>query len=175
MLAFGGMLAEGFLLGFAFLTVSKSISNSTSGKVKDYLRISTVGVITLFVSFFANPSAGSYVPFGVLSASFFVFGTYLFFAGIYSSAISIASDIRIRETIRTSLLDKSELLDNIGLADINRELERDTKHLVKKHEENHRNETGIESATSDVDMKNYLDEVIAELRRVNKSKFSNDD
>jgi hypothetical protein len=153
---------------------SKGIENSTRGKINDYLRISAVGVVILFVSFFANPSAGSYVPFGVLSASFFVFGAYLYFAGIYSSAISIASDVRIRETIRTSLLDKSKLLDNIGQADINRELEKETKDMLKKHEESMRHETGIESAISDFDMKNYLNEVMAELRKARQLKSSNE-
>ena len=90
MMAFGGMLAEGFLLGFAFITISKSVRNVTRSKLTDYLRISAIGVVMLFICFFANPSAGSYLPFGVFSASFFAFGAYLFFSGIYSSAISIA-------------------------------------------------------------------------------------
>ena len=108
------------------------------------------GVAILFVSFFANPSAGSYLPFGVLSASFFGYGAYLFFSGIYSSASSISSDSILRQTIRKSLLDQSKLLDNIGLADINREMEA----IIKKHRETMKQETGIESSISEVEMKN---------------------
>ena len=123
----------------------------------------------LFVSFFANPSAGSYLPFGVLSASFFGFGAYLFFSGIYSSASSISSDSRLRQTIRKSLLDQSKLLDNIGLADINREMEA----IIKKHRETMKQETGIESSISEVEMKNYVQEVLVELRKDRERKSSN--
>jgi hypothetical protein len=135
MMAFGGLLVEGFLLSLAFIFVSKSIQIRINSKLKDYLRISATGVAILFVSFFANPSAGSYLPFGVLSSSFLAFGAYLFFLGIYSSAISISSDVRLRQTIRRSLLDQSKLLDNIGMADINRELEKQTEDMIKKHYE----------------------------------------
>jgi hypothetical protein len=77
-------------------------------KINHYLGISAKGVAILFVCFFAKPSAGSYFPFVVLSAGFVA---YLFFSGIYSSASSIASDSKLRQTIRSSLLDKSNLLD----------------------------------------------------------------
>ena len=77
-------------------------------KINHYLGISAKGVAILFVCFFAKPSAGSYFPFVVLSAGLVA---YLFFSGIYSSASSIASDSKLRQTIRSSLLDKSNLLD----------------------------------------------------------------
>ncbi len=134
MLAFGGILTEGFLLSFALILVSKNKPVNTNNKLKNYLIISAIGVTILFTSFFANPSAGSYLPFGVNATSFFGFGAYLFFTGIYSSAISIASDVRLRQTVRKSLLDQTRLLDNIGLADINRELERHTEHIIKNHQ-----------------------------------------
>jgi hypothetical protein len=169
MMAFGGILTEGFLLAFAFISISRSIQKGIGNKISDYLGISANGVVILFVSFFANPSAGSYLPFGVLSASFFGFGAYLFFSGIYSSASSISSDSRLRQTIRKSLLDQSKLLDNIGLADINREMEA----IIKKHRETMKQETGIESSISEVEMKNYVQEVIVELRKDRERKSSN--
>ena len=171
MMAFGGILAEGFLLSFTFIIISKSIQIKTHSKLKDYLRISATGVAILFASFFANPSAGSYLPFGVLSASFFGFGAYLFFAGIYSSASSIAFDSRLRQSVRKSLLDQSKLLDNIALAEINRELEKHTGDMLKKHKET-MNEAGIESSISESDMKNYVNEVMAEIQKVKEGKSS---
>lgn len=171
MMAFGGILAEGFLLSFTFIIISKSIQIKIHSKLKDYLRISATGVAILFASFFANPSAGSYLPFGVLSASFFGFGAYLFFAGIYSSASSIAFDSRLRQSVRKSLLDQSKLLDNIALAEINRELEKHTGDMLKKHKET-MNEAGIEFSISESDMKNYVNEVMAEIQKVKEGKSS---
>jgi hypothetical protein len=173
MMAFGGILVEGFLLSFAFITISKSIQTRTQSKLRDYLHISAIGVAILFVSFFANPSEGSYLPFGVIAGSFFAFGAYLFFSGIYSSAISIASDLRLRQTIRTSLLDRSKLLDNIGMADINRELEKQTEDMIKKYEETMEKETGIQSSISEVEAKNYVKDVLAEIQKGREGRPSN--
>jgi hypothetical protein len=174
MLAFGGILTEGFLLSFTFILISNNIQANIDSKLKDNLRIAAIGVAILFASFFANPSAGSYLPFGVLSASFFAFGAYLFFAGIYSSAISISSDSRLRQTVRKSILDQSKLLDNIGLADINRELEKHTDYMLKKHKESIKEETGMEPSISESEMTNYVNEVIAELQKDRKHKSSNE-
>jgi hypothetical protein len=173
MLAFGGILAEGFLLSFAFILISKSAQVETNSKLKSYLSISAIGVAILFASFFANPSAGSYLPFGAIASSFFGFGVYLFFIGIYSSAISIASDIRLRQTIRKSLLDQSNLLDNIGLADINIELQKQTVDILRRHEKTMEEETGIESSISELEMKNYVKGVITELQKAREAKSSN--
>lgn len=177
MMAFGGILAEGFLLSFAFLTVSQSIrkaddnnnnnSNNNSnahGKITNYLDISAGGVAILFVSFFANPSAGSYLPFGTVAASFFSFGAYLFCSGIYSSAVSISSDRGLLENIRKSLLDQSRLLDDIGMASMYDKLTKQVEDIVEKHREDMKQETGIESSVSEVDMKNYVEEIIAEIQ-----------
>ncbi|HEY7079857.1 MAG TPA: hypothetical protein VH500_09155 [Nitrososphaeraceae archaeon] len=165
MMAFGGMLTEGFLLAFAFITISKSIKTKSDSKLNYYLSISARGVAILFVSFFANPSSGSYLPFGIISASFFAFGTYLFFSGIYSSAISIASDIRLRKTIKESFLDQSKLLDNIGMADFDRKLDNQTDEILKRHKEVMEKETGIEPSISDVEAKRYVREVIEEIQK----------
>ncbi len=173
MLAFGGILGEGFLLSFTFILISKNIQVNADSKLKDYLRLSAIGVAILFASFFANPSAGSYLPFGVVAASFFAFGAYLFFAGIYSSAISIASDSSLRRTIRKSLLDPSKLLDNIALADINRELEKHTDDILQKHRQTV-GEAGIESSISKSDIRNYVSEAMSELQKAREGKSSNE-
>ena len=117
------ILAFGLLLSFAFMTISKGIEKRMHAKINEYLGISALGVALVFVSFFANPSAGSYLPFGVLSASFFAFGAYLFFSGIYSSAVSIASDSGLREFIRKSAMQQSKLIDSIGTAHMEQEIQ----------------------------------------------------
>jgi hypothetical protein len=167
MLAFGGILTEGLLLGFAFIRSSESIRNITHNhsKVNDYLGITAKGVALLFVSFFANPSAGSYLPFGVIAYSFFAFGAYLFCTGIYSSAISIASDQKLRNLIRNSLLSDSKLVNEIGLANLSIEREQEVRNMADRHREDIEAETGIESSTSEDETKCYIDQVIAELRK----------
>jgi hypothetical protein len=132
MMAFGGILGEGFLLSFAFITISRSIRKDTRSRIIDYLGVSAIGVAIIFVSFFANPSAGSYLPFGCIASSFFAFGAYLFFSGIYSSAISISSDRELLQSIRKSLLDQSRLLDDIGIANMYDRLTTQVEKMVQK-------------------------------------------
>lgn len=138
MLAFGGILTEGFLLGFALITTSRTYRRITGSrtKINYYLNISARGVVILFVSFFANPSAGSYLPFGVIAASFFAFGAYLFFSGIYSSAISVSGDINLRKSIRKSALDQSKLLgSSIGTSQMELELQKRVLNIAKSQQD----------------------------------------
>jgi hypothetical protein len=130
-MAFGGILAEGFLLSFAFVNISKTIQKKTRSKINDYLRISAIGIAILFVSFFANPSAASYLPFGVLSASFFAFGSYLFFVGIYASATLVARDSGLRKEFYNTAMSQSNLLKTIGVTEMEKELIKKYKSIDK--------------------------------------------
>jgi hypothetical protein len=166
MLAFGGILTEGFLLGFAFIITSRTYQRITGSrtKINYYLDISARGVVILFVSFFANPSAGSYLPFGVIAASFFAFGAYLFFTGIYSSAISVSGDMNLRKSIRKSAMDQSKLLGSIGTSQMKLELQKRVLSIAKSQQDNMLQETGVQPSLSEHDMKEYLDEVISEIK-----------
>jgi hypothetical protein len=164
-MAFGSILASGFLLSFAFMTISKGIEKGMHTKINDYLGISALGVALVFVSFFANPSAGSYLPFGVLSASFFAFGAYLFFSGIYSSAVSISSDSGLRQSIRKSVVQQSNLLDSIGTAHMEQEIQERVLKVAKEQQEELEEHTGIEPSLSEEDVKQYLEQVIEEVKK----------
>ncbi len=169
MMAFGSILASGFLLSFAYVTISKDIEKRIHGKINDYLGISAVGLALVFVSFFANPSAGSYLPFGVLSASFFAFGAYLIFSGIYSSAVSIGSDSGLRQSIRESVVQQSKLFDSIGSAHMEQEIQERVLKVAKEQEDTLREQTGIEPSLSEEDMKQYLIQVIEEVKKSRSS------
>jgi hypothetical protein len=169
MMAFVSILASGFLLSFAFMTISKDIEKRMHTKINDYLGISAIGIALVFVSFFANPSAGSYLPFGVLSASFFAFGAYLFFSGIYASAVSIGSDSGLRQSIRKSVAQQSKLLDSIGTAHMERAIQETVLKVAKDQQEQLEEQTGIEPSLSEDDMKQYLEQVIEELKKSRSS------
>jgi hypothetical protein len=169
MMAFGGMISEGFLLGLAFMIISKSVDETAISRIREYLAISARGIAILFVSFFANLSAASYPPFGLVSSSFFVLGAYLFFSGIYSSAISISLDSRLRQLVRNTLLDQSKVA-SIGLANLTHELEKKTTHLIKQHKDIIMDGPGPDPSTIESNMRSYLQEVIHELEIQRKKK-----
>ena len=68
------------------------------------------------------------------------------------------------------MLDRSKLLDGIGLADINRELEKQTGAILEKQEATMNLETGFESSISELEIKNYVDEVVTELQKIRGTK-----
>jgi hypothetical protein len=172
-MAFGGILTEGFLLAFAFVSTSRRLPTTESGKIKDFLRTSAFGVTIVFLSFFANPSAASYLPYGVLSASFFGLGSYLFFVGIYSSAITISSNVTLRQTIRSSLMGQSNLLGEIGVANINKEVEGKIRDLLKRYKKTMEEDIGIEFPSNESDVRLFVDEIMNELK-TEKRKTSSD-
>jgi len=162
MIGISAILAQGFLAAFAFLVISRNMRKSRiQNRIVQYIEIAAVGITVLFMSIPANIAAGAFPPFGTISYSFLALGSYLFLAGIYSSAISASADIKLRKMIRKSL-NQSGLIDNIGLANLNQELQKQIAALIRTQEDALRKETDI--PISETDAKNYLDEVFHEIK-----------
>ncbi|HKG90082.1 MAG TPA: hypothetical protein VKA95_17345 [Nitrososphaeraceae archaeon] len=163
--------AGGVLFGIAFWTVSRRL---TSKQVKAYMIISAYGMTLLFA---ANQPTGliliPYPPFGLTSICFMVLATYLVFLGIYSSAISVAEDSRLRQSIRKIALKESQFLDVIGTAEMEQEIVRRVVPIFAKTKDSMLEETGISSSVEEDDMTSYLQEVLEEVKT--KGKYSNEE
>jgi hypothetical protein len=83
--------------------------------------------------------------------------------GIYSSAVSVAQDSRLRRAIRKSVQRQSSLLDKIGTAQMQQEIENMVLSTIKSQAENLRSETGIETSLDENEMREYMNEVIANI------------
>jgi hypothetical protein len=155
--------AGGILFGIAFWSVARNIH---SNKVKQYMMISAYGMMLLFSS---NQASGlvlmPYPPFGLVTVSFFGLASYLLLIGIYSSAISVAEDSNLRSSIRSFALKESRLLDSIGMAQMEQEIEKRVITLTKRTQDRMAEETGIKSSLTEEDMKEYLEEVIREVKK----------
>jgi hypothetical protein len=91
--------------------------------------------------------------------------SYLIYVGIYSSALSVANDVELRKTIRKSVEQQSELLDNIGTAEMERQLQNRVLSLTRDKPSQLTEETGIESSFRDEDeLRNYIQKVIEEVK-----------
>jgi hypothetical protein len=157
----------GILFGIAFWTMAKDIpANKTS---RQYLIISGFGLLVLFIADQAvTLIAIPYPPFGLATISFLGLSSYMILVGIFSSAISVAEDTSLRKSIRNFTLGQSRLLDSIGFAEVQQELERRVMELTKQNQERMVEETGIKSSLSEEDMKQYLQQVIKEIERTHK-------
>jgi len=97
-----------------------------------------------------------YPPVGLATVSFFGLVSFLVFVGIYSSAISVAQDSELRKSIRGFAMRDSKLLDTIGRAQMEREIEKRAIALSKRYQDSMTQETGIQSSYLEDDIKEYL-------------------
>jgi Tfp pilus assembly PilM family ATPase len=97
--------------------------------------------------------------------SFFGLASFLVFVGIYSSAISVAQDSKLRKSIRGFAIEETKLLDSIGTAQMEREIEKKVIGLTKINQNRMAKETGIQSSLSEDDIKRYLKQVIQEVQK----------
>lgn len=152
----------GALFGIAFWSVARNINNNA---VKHYMMISAYGMMLLFSSNQASSlTLIPYPPFGLVTVSFFGLAAFLVFVGIYSSALSVAQDSKLRKSIRGFAIDETRLLDSIGTAHMEREIEDKVIGFTKRNQDNMAKETGVQSSLTEDDIKKYLEEVIREVQ-----------
>jgi hypothetical protein len=172
MLAALGASSIIFAWGIGYLSVAKSIRKlDPKNTVSDYMTITAYGIILTGFAFTAPVIYVTYPPFGLAAHSFLTVAAYLFSLGFYSSAISVSNDVKLRQSIRKFALDESRLVDSIGKADMEQEMQKKVSAIADAVTI----ETGIKPSLSDDDVKDYLNEVLSEMesRRKQKSSGSN--
>ena len=73
-----------------------------------------------------------YPPFGLATISFLGLSSYLIFVGIYASAISVSGDTELRKSIRKYAITESKLLDSIGSAQMEQQIQRRVIDMMNK-------------------------------------------
>jgi len=156
--------AGGILFGIAFWLLARTLG--PENVVREYMIVAAMGFVLLFVSDQAPVLVNApYPPLGLASISFIELGSYMILIGIYSSAISVSEDSKLRQSIRAFALRESKLLDSIGTAQMEREIERKVIAITKQTQERMVEETGIESSLTEEDMKQYLEQLLKEVEK----------
>lgn len=164
--------AGGILFGIAFWTIARRL-RQTSSVVSSYMIISAFGLVLLFTSNQAVVLlASTFPPFGLATTSFVGLSSYLLLVGIYSSAISVSEDSKLRQSIRQFANSEPKLLDSIGTTQMEQEIQRRVLTISKQTQTSMVDETGIQSSMTDDDMKQYLEQVIREVK-IQKSSTNN--
>jgi hypothetical protein len=160
----------GILFGAAFYSIGRRGTSSPNGSfVRDYMTFAAYGVVLFFVSSQNTVVQPTYPPFGVIAASFVGLSGYMMFLGLYSSAICVSQDIKLRQLIRRSAVQEVKFLESIGTAQMEQELQKRVLTIAKKNSDNMVEETGVQPSLSENDMKQYLEEVLVEIRATKKS------
>jgi len=156
--------AGGILFGIALWTVTRHLRKTSV--VRGYMIISAFGLVLLFTSNQASVLlTAPYPPFGLAAASFMGLSSYLVLVGIYSSAISVSEDSILRQSIRTIAINESRLLDSIGMAQMEQQIHKKVVEFTKQNQNRMEEETGIQSSLSEEDVKDYLQQVIREVKK----------
>ena len=156
----------GIVFGAAFLSVARTLQ--TGSAVRDYMTVAAYGFVLFYVAGSAMVSQAAYPPYGLAAVSFTGLSCYLIYNGLYFSAISVSQDTALRRTIRKSVTEQSKLLDSIGSAQMERELQGLVLTVAKKTLDIMAEETGVEASMKEDDMKDYMELVIKELQSIRR-------
>jgi hypothetical protein len=160
----------GILFGAAFYSIGRRGTSSPNGSfVRDYMTFAAYGVVLFFVSSQNTVVQPTYPPFGVIAASFVGLSGYMMFLGLYSSAICVSQDVKLRQLIRRSAVQEVKFLESIGTAQMEQELQKRVLTIAKENSDNMVEETGVQPSLSENDMKQYLEEVLVEIKATKKS------
>jgi hypothetical protein len=156
----------GILFGLSFILVAHKIQNAM---VKGYLVISGIGLLLLLISYRPQEIiTGPFPPFGLLSASFMGLSSYLVFFGIYSSAISVSQDSKLRTSIRKSVEAEVNFIGNIASAEMTNTVTERVLRKVKVVSQMIPRDTGIATSLTDIEIKDYVAEVINETKHMKR-------
>jgi hypothetical protein len=154
----------GIIFGIAFWLIGRNIHKGNV--LRSYLAISAYGFMLLFASNQAIVLIFTYYPpFGLVTISFVGLASYLVLLGIYSSAISISQDAKLRREIRRLAIQESKLLDSIGLAQMEEQIKKRVLQVAKINKSN-MEEAGVPSAVDEEDMNQYMQDVFKEIRTI---------
>ena len=160
--------AGGVLFAVAFRAVAQSLQKSAT---RDYMIIAALGFILTFISNQPNLMLATYPPFGFATSSISGLSAFLILIGLYSSAVSVSQDSKLRQSIKKIATKDVDLLSSIGTAQMEQEIQRTVnsmKNVVEEQEKELEEQTGIEANLGEDEMKNYLEEVMQEIGKVKK-------
>ena len=76
--------------------------------------------------------------------------------------------MNLRRSIKKSLQDHSRLLHSIGSAQMEQEIKNSVMQLAKQQSDQISNNSGIQPSLSDEEIKDYMNEVLEEIKSYNK-------
>jgi hypothetical protein len=155
-----GTIGSSALFGIAFYVIVREVEQRRKiplDEIKDYLTISAIGIVMIGIS---NEASGLQQTYGVAAHGLVFLSAFLYGIGLYYSAISISEDSSLRKTIRKSAL---ELLDDIGTAQMEQEVQKRILKIVKSNKEKLEAGTGVSCSVTEDDVKEYLEILKQEL------------
>jgi hypothetical protein len=165
---FGNVLpvvTGGLLYGIPFWITSRALKDGNNVMIRKYLVIAAWGAVFLQLTSSGAAYTAPYPPFGFVTLLFTPVACYLVLFGIYSSAISIAGDSKLRQSIRKYTIEESsKLVRDIGSANMKQTLEKKVLEIAKNAGDSMAEQSGIHPSITDEDVQDYLKDVLSEIK-----------
>jgi hypothetical protein len=137
-----------------------AVRSLVSSKLKDYLIIAAIGDTMVGISLSTSAIQPTY---GVAAHSLVLLSSYLFSIGLYLSAISISQDNALRKSIKGSM---SDLIGDIGSAQMEREIEKKVLKLIQKQRKEMEEQTGeLSYEVTEDDVRGYIKLVVDQRKK----------
>lgn len=156
-----GTIGSSALFGYAFYIITRNVK---AGKIKDYLTITAIGIIIIGM---ANGISGYQQTFGVAAHSLVLLASYLYSFGFYFSAISMSQDEKLRQSIKQFAKKESRLLDSIGRAQIEQEIQNKVFKIAREQEQSLKLKAEVQNPIDKEDMEQYL-QMVLEVKKAHK-------
>jgi hypothetical protein len=154
-------LAVGVIFGLSFMLIGRFLKHGIHSR--DYMIVAGFGFIIFMWANGATLIQAAYPPYGIATVSALPLSLFMILNGLSYSAVSVAQDITLRRSIRKNVKDM-KFLESIGTAQMEQELQKRVLTIAKKNSEIMTEETGVQPSLSEDDMKQYLEEVIQEIK-----------
>ena len=158
-----GAIFSGVVFGAAFLSVARTLQKEST--LRNHMILAAYGFLLFYIAGSASAAQSAYPPFGLASVSFTGLSCYLIYSGLYSSAVMVSQDVSLRHSIRKSVTEQSKLLDSIGTAQMEQELQTRVLTIAKKLSGKMEEETGVEVSMTEEDMREHIEMVRKEIHR----------
>jgi hypothetical protein len=152
----------GVLFGMGFLSVARRLGKTTD--VRDYMIITAAGLIIFFSAGQTTVLQAAFPPYGIANVSMVALSYFLILSGLHYSAISVAHDVRLRNTIKKSMMREYGILDSIGTAEMEEELRTKVVTAIKSNAHLLKEESGISPSLSDEELQVYVKRVLQEIK-----------
>jgi hypothetical protein len=154
-------LAVGVIFGLSFILIGCFLKHGIHSR--DYMIVAGFGFMIFMWANGATLIQAAYPPYGIATISALPLSLFMILNGLSYSAVSVAQDITLRRSIRKNVKDM-KFLESIGTAQMEQELQKRVLTIAKKNSEIMTEETGVQPSLSEDDMKQYLEEVIQEIK-----------
>jgi len=162
----------GIIFGSAFWALTKVLAKK--GIQFEFPKIAGYGFILLFMSnqiLILSPA--NFPPFGLIAISMLPLACCMIFVGIYYSALTISSDMKLKIAINSLVANKSNLLSSMSSSEAILFLE---KRMAEIYDQISKEslELGADSMLSIKEAKNYINNQLGEINKTEEKDKKND-